>query len=81
MTLPHCTAILDVVLLVNCMATCYENDRILLKVAVDMVPTIICNDSIGPVWTITETCTTSSLSILLHGIISLPDATSYDKYV
>ena len=25
--------------------------------------------------------TTSGLSILLHGIISLPDATSYDKVV
>ena len=25
--------------------------------------------------------TTSGLSILLHGVISLPDATSYDKYV
>ena len=24
--------------------------------------------------------TTSGLSILLHGIISLPDVTSYDKY-
>ena len=24
--------------------------------------------------------TTSGLSILLHGVISLPDATSYDKY-
>ena len=25
--------------------------------------------------------TTSGLSILLHGVISLPDATSYDKNV
>ena len=25
--------------------------------------------------------TTSGLSILLHSVISLPDATSYDKYV
>ena len=25
--------------------------------------------------------TTSGLSILLHGVISLPDATSYDKYM
>ena len=25
--------------------------------------------------------TTSGLSILLHGVISLPDATSYDKYI
>ena len=25
--------------------------------------------------------TTSSLSILLHGVISLPDAMSYDKYI
>ena len=68
-------------MLVNCIATCYENDRILLKVAVDMVPTIIRNNSTGPVWTITNICTTSGLSILLHGVISLADVASCDKYV
>ena len=30
---------------------------------------------------VTKICTTSGLSISMHGVISFPDATSYDKFV
>ena len=50
--LRNCTTIQDGVLLVNSTATCNVNNRILLEEALDRVPTIFCNDSIGPVWTI-----------------------------